>query len=399
MGECVSNESLSSAVLTEDIVDWLMDETLQEAEPSAVYGNLCERLRGAGLPLMRGYVTFRVLHPLYSASALVWNAVGGVVVDHMRREETGRTQFTAGPLGHVVTHRLPALRRRLTGPAAMLDFSVLEEFRDSGGTDYLVVAIAFDQSWNHGIVCSWLGDRPSGFTDSEIALLRRVSRELAIALKAKLERSIAKNIAHAYLGKRAGDAVLSGLIGRGDGEKITAVLWYSDLRRSTELADRLSAEAFLQLLGHYFEMTAAAVVDHGGEIVSFIGDAVLGLFRVEGSLEETCQRAFAAATESRRRLSEAMQTSTCPEIDFGVALHVGEVIYGNVGLEQRLQFTIVGSAVNEVVRVEDLTKQLGYPFIVTSSFAKAVKHEWRSLGAHVLRGLEAPLELLTPANS
>ena len=105
----------------------------------------------------------------------------------------------------------------------------------------------------------------------------------ASRLKSRIERSVAQNIAHAYLGKRAGQAVLSGLIRRGDGEKITAALWYSDLRHSTELADRLSTEDFLHLLGRYFEMTAAAVLDHGGEVVSLIGDAVLGLFRVEGS--------------------------------------------------------------------------------------------------------------------
>ena len=153
--------------------------------------------------------------------------------------------------------------------------------------------------------------------------LQRITRELGIALKSKIERSVAQNIAHAYLGKRAGQAVLSGLIRRGDGEKITAALWYSDLRHSTELADRLSADDFLQLLGRYFEMTAAAVLDHGGEVVSLIGDAVLGLFRVEGSVEEACGRALASAFEARRRLDAAQPKATDPVLDFGIALHLG----------------------------------------------------------------------------
>jgi adenylate cyclase len=272
---------------------------------------------------------------------------------------------------------------------------VLEEYRALGGTDYLVFLVGFDQSGERGIICSWLGDRATGFTDDEIAQLQRITRELGIALKAKFERSVAQNIAHAYLGKRAGEAVLHGLIRRGDGEKITAALWYSDLRRSTELADRLSAEAFLNLLGRYFEMTAAAVLDHGGEVVSLIGDAVLGLFRVEGSSEEACGRALTAAHEARRRLGASQPAAI--DLDFGIALHLGQVIYGNVGVPERLQFTVVGSAVNEVVRVQDLTKQLGCPLLATAAFAAATAGPWRPLGEHRLRGFETPVPILTMA--
>ncbi len=161
--------------------------------------------------------------------------------------------------------------------------------------------------------------------------LQRVTRELSIALKAKIERNVAQNIAHAYLGKRAGQAVLNGLIRRGDGEKITAALWYSDLRHSTELADRLSAEAFLHLLGRYFEMTASSVLDHGGEVVSLIGDAVLGLFRFEGAPDEACGRALAAAQEARRRLSTPQPAAAGPGYLWqcrsarAVAVHAGWV--------------------------------------------------------------------------
>jgi adenylate cyclase len=169
-------------------------------------------------------------------------------------------------------------------------------------------------------------------------------------------------------------------------------LWYSDLRRSTELADRLSTEVFLDLLGRYFEMTAAAVLDYGGEVVSLIGDAVLGLFRVERSPDGACGRALAAAHEARRRLNFSQPRLA---FDFGIALHLGEVIYGNVGVPERLQFTLVGSAVNEVVRVQDLTKQLGYPLLATATFAGAAAGTWRPLGEHLLRGFETPMPILT----
>ena len=141
-------------------------------------------------------------------------------------------------------------------------------------------------------------------------------------------------------------------------------------------------------------MTASAVLDHGGEVVSLLGDAVLGLFRVEGAPEEACGRALAAAHEARRRLG-AQVASVDEPLDFGISLHLGQVIYGNVGVPERLQFTLVGSAVNEVVRVQDLTKQLGYPLLATASFAHAAAGAWHPLGEHVLRGFETPTPILT----
>jgi adenylate cyclase len=384
----------ATTVLGSAIVEWLAGEALRDTEPAILYGELCQRLRGVGMPILRAHVAFRVLHPLYDASTMDWTAENGVVVEYFRPEE-GQDEFLRGPLGHAMIHRLPVLRRRLTGDTALIDFGVLKEFRALGGTDYVVFAVGFDPASGNGVLCSWLGDRATGFTDQEIVELQRITRELGIALKSKIERNVAQNIAHAYLGKRAGQAVLNGSIRRGDGEKITAALWYSDLRCSTELADRLSAEAFLQLLGRYFEMTAASVLDHGGEVVSLIGDAVLGLFRFEGTPDEACGRALAAASEARRRLNTSQPVANDVAFDFGIALHLGQVIYGNVGVPERLQFTLVGSAVNEVVRVQDLTKNLGHPLLATGPFARAVAGVWQPLGEHRLRGLETPMPILT----
>jgi adenylate cyclase len=142
-------------------------------------------------------------------------------------------------------------------------------------------------------------------------------------------------------------------------------------------------------------MTASSVLDHGGEVVSLIGDAVLGLFRIEGAPEEACGRALAAALQARRRLGTRQPAAADAAFDFGISLHLGQVIYGNVGVPERLQFTLVGSAVNEVVRVQDLTKKLGHPLLATASFAGATPGAWRPLGEHILRGLETPMSILT----
>jgi adenylate cyclase len=392
----MDSQETASTILGGTISAWLAEEALHDSEPAALYAELCQRLRGVGIPILRGQIGFRILHPLYDASAISWTADSGAVVDLFSPDDSGQERFRRSLFGHALAHRLPVLRRRLTGETALLDFAELEGYRALGGTDYVVFLVGFGRTWLRGVICSWLADRAAGFTDNEILQLQRITRELGIAMKSRIERSVAHNVAHAYLGKRAGEAVLNGLIRRGDGEKITAALWYSDLRHSTALADRLSAEDFLNLLGRYFEMTAASVLEGGGEVVSLIGDAVLGLFRVEGSPHEACRRALAAAHEARRRLG-ATGGAADPPLDFGIALHLGEVIHGNVGVPERLQFTVVGSAVNEVVRVQDLTKQLDCPLLATAPFAAAVAGPWRRVGEHVLRGRETPMPLLAMA--
>src|SRR5260370_24909900 len=230
----MDNQAPQSTVLDGSILEWLSNEALQDSEPGALYGELCQRLRGVGRPILRGEVAFRILPPLYDASTVNWGAERGVVVELYRPEDsTGHERFVRSPLGHALAHRLPILRRRLTGETALLDFESLGEMRASGGTDYVVFVVGFDRASQNGILCSWLGDRPAGFTDGEIAELQRVTRELGIALKSKIERSVAQNVAHAYLGKRAGQAVPNGPIPRRGCAENTAAPWDRRLRPST----------------------------------------------------------------------------------------------------------------------------------------------------------------------
>ncbi len=391
-----------SGVLSDDIAGWLAGEALGNSEPAALFDSLCRRLRAAGVPIMRGNASFNVLHPLYHAGALTWTAEG---VDVQLFDGTAfiSENYLRNPMHHAIQHGLPLLRRRLTGRAALLDFPVLEDLRARGGHDYLLLLVRFgepprgDGTERRGIVCSWVADRPSGFSDGEIRLLQRITSRLVVSLKGRLERAIAHNVASAYLGRHAGQAVLRGAIHRGDGEKLQAALWYSDLRHSTTLADHDTAEGFLRVLNRYFEMTAGAIHDHGGEVVSFIGDAVLGFFRADGHPGAACERALAAAREAQARLAAHQPHDGAARIEFGIGLHLGDVIYGNVGVPERLQFTLVGSPVNEVARIEDLTKTLGHPLLVSEAFANAVPRGWRGLGDHALRGINRPVGIFAPA--
>jgi adenylate cyclase len=197
----MDNQETASSVRGNAIMEWLTDESLHDSEPAAVYSELCLRLRDAGIPILRGQVGFRILHPLYDASTIRWTVERGVVVDHFGPEDSVQERFLRSPLSHVLTHRLPVFRRRLTGPAAILDFAVLEEFRAIGGTDYVVFLVSFDRAGEKGIICSWIGNRTAGFTDDDITLLQRIVRQLGVALKSKIEHYVAQNIARAYLGK------------------------------------------------------------------------------------------------------------------------------------------------------------------------------------------------------
>ena len=190
--------------------------------------------------------------------------------------------------------------------------------------------------------------------------------------------------------------MLKGSIRRGDGEKIGVALWYSDLRRSTRLYNNLAVEDFLQVINRYFEMTAGAVFDAGGEVVQFVGDAVLGYFRVDGDPSIACTKALGAAEEARRRAAAFAPGPGEEPLEFGISLHLGQVIYGNLGVPERLQFSLIGSAVVEVVRVQDMTKRLNCNLLATGTFASAVARKWKSMGEHELRGFDQTRHLFTP---
>ena len=379
----------AATTAVDQITGWLADMALSSAAAEDVFAGCCTRVRAAGVPLIRGSAAFRVLHPLYETMALRWTGAG-LEIEHFDWDDRESPEWLTSPLYHAIINRLPIIRRRLTGRAALLDFPILHELRDMGGSDYVCCIVPFDAEWRKGVAMSWLGDRRQGFTEREVGNLATISQHLAVTMKTKIEGTIARNVATAYLGPAAGDAVLQGAIRRGDGEAIDAALFYSDLRGSTGLAARMPVEDFLATLNAHFERTAGAVQRHGGEIVSYIGDGVLAMFRAGDDLAQACARAVDAARDA---VGEPDKVAP----DFGVARHAGRVIHGNIGLPDRLQFTVIGAAVNEVVRVQDLTKDIGAPLLVTRALADRVPHSWHRHGAHALRGVDAPVEVLAPS--
>jgi adenylate cyclase len=393
------------AALIDRTADWLMEQALGQTTLEDLFGGCCERLLGAGIPLSRAHITFRVLHPLYEAMAMTWlrgRAVESASYVHREGEEPPEP-FASGPLWHMVQTHLPFFRRRLTGDEAIVDFPALAELRDAGATDYLGYLVYFGGGPRDGIAGFWTTDRPSGFREQDIRDLLRIQQRLSVASKIRIREQIALNVATAYLGPDAGRRVLAGQIQRGDGETIHAVIWYSDLRGSTGMADALPPDDYIRTLNDYFGCAGGAVLAQDGEIVAFIGDAVLAIFPVDQTPDATtraCERALAACREAQIRLAAVnlrRKQKGKDQLTFGLALHLGDVLFGNIGLPERVSFSIIGSTVNEVARLEALTKELGRQILATRAFADHTSIKWDNLGRHQLRGVGAPLEILSPA--
>ena len=382
-----------------------MEQALGQTALADLFGGCCERLLGAGIPLSRADIAFRVLHPLYEAMGMTWLRGSGVESEsYIHREgEEPPEPFASSPLWYMARTQLPFLRRRLTGDEAIIDFPLLAELRDAGSTDYLGYLVYFGSGPRDGIAGSWTTDRSSGFREQDIRDLLRIQQRLCVASKMRIREQIALNVVTAYLGPDAGRRVLAGQIQRGDGETIHAVIWYSDLRGSTHMADTLPRDDYIRTLNNYFECAGGAVLAQGGEILSFIGDAVLAIFPIDGNAKATtraCERALAACRDAQSRLAAVnlkRREAGANQLAFGLALHLGDVLFGNIGLPERVSFSIIGSTVNEVARLEALTKELGRQILATGAFAGHTSIMWDNLGRHQLRGVGAPLEVLSPA--
>jgi adenylate cyclase len=245
---------------------------------------------------------------------------------------------------------------------------------------------------------SWATDRPTGFSDDDLAALQRIQRRLAVTCKTVIQARIARNVSEAYLGRQTGERVLSGLIRLGDSEARRALVWFSDLRDSTRLAETMRGADFLDLLNLYFECAARPAMAAGGEVLAFVGDAVLAMFPVndDAELPQLTRRVLEALRMSlvaADRMNAERRRAGLELIRYGIGLNIGTVMYGNIGVPERLAFSAVGPTVIEVARLEKLTKTIGARVLATSEVAAYDPHLWRSMGRHALDGFGEPQEL------
>ncbi|MEM7303302.1 MAG: adenylate/guanylate cyclase domain-containing protein [Pseudomonadota bacterium] len=399
---------MSHKTLVSELGEWLIDQALDDPDMETMFDHVCQRLYSLGVPLSRARLTWPTLHPLFGAETVLWKRGESTVFEQFEHQDKETPSWDASPMKFMLDHEISVLRRRLTGDNQQLDFPILEDLMNEGDTDYVIISTEFItraklKSRNKsGLFVSWASDRPNGFSDDDIAALQKIQRRFSAACKTAIQSRIADNIVTTFLGPQAGKQVLDGAIRRGDGRETKAVVWYSDLRNSTALADTMPPEDYISMLNEYFECTAGPVVEAGGEVLDFIGDAVLAIFPFEGSDQlQDAARAASQALKNSLTQADALNAERKKKgeipITFGVGLNTGRVMFGNIGVPQRLTFSVIGPTVNEVARIEAMTKAVESRALVTRAIASVEPDKWKSTGSHRLEGVAKQIELFAPS--
>ena len=351
------------------------------------------------MQLHRATLSVGVLHPDLLAKTYTWERSARYVSETDIYHGIQTTdQYLDSPF-RLLNEGEAFVRQRLTGPNAQIDYTMLEDQRDAGARDY--IAIGLPRSDGNVYRTSWTTDRDTGFSDAEIERLLALRPALGVVVELQSRAEMTKSVLDLYLGREAGRRVYAGDIKRGDGKTIHSVLWMCDLRGFTSLSDRIPLPFLIAVLNDYFEAVTGPIHAHGGEVLKFIGDAVLGIFRIEDESEitEICERALGAAelaVANMHILNWRRGREDKAPLDFSIALHVGDAMYGNVGAHDRLDFTVIGPAVNLCARLEALAGSLGEKLICSADFAAASTSEMRSVGSHSLKNVERETEAFVP---
>jgi adenylate cyclase len=388
----------------EELSAWITAAGLAGQSETAILAGFCEREVARGLPLARALVLIDTLHPIYEGRAFRWTrAQKETTLTEYGRTDDDLSRWQRSPFYRLEESGETVLRRRLTADTEG-EFSVFPDLRADRVTDYVAIANRFDgDEAIGGIDCvysSWATDASQGFAEDDIAHLCRLMPFLALAIKSASLARIAGTLVETYLGRDPGRRVLRGRIARGVAERIEAVLWFSDLRGYTRISDTAPPEEIIPLLNHYADAIISAIHEQGGDVLKLMGDGALAIFTA-ADRGRACDAALTAAVAARHSVTAVNQrraTKGLPITDMYLALHIGDVFYGNIGSKDRLDFTVVGPAVNEVSRIAALCRSVDQPLLVSSAFAAAVgeaKGHLVSVGRYALRGVGRPQDLYT----
>jgi adenylate cyclase len=386
--------SLGAPIPGGQIGRWILSEGPQIDSDIEMFDELCWRLVGDGVPLFRATLHMGTLHPQIGGLGARWLRSFNVIEEYrILRGADSTDEFLHSPIRATIERGTP-FRRRLTGDTP--EYPLLTKLRGFGVTDYL--ALALNRTFRGFPVVTWATDRPSGFSNADIAALEEINPALAAIVETRAVRRITENLLDTYLGPQAGRRVLAGQIQRAEGEQLRAVIMITDMRGFTALSDRLPGEEVIELLDDYFDAIVTPIEARKGETLKFMGDGVLAIFPAadDDDFSEASVQALEAALEGLERLgivNKARRGAEQTEIRIGIGLHLGEVIFGNVGAADRLDFTVIGPAVNLASRIEGLTKRLLRPILVSSAFARICPRPLISLGFHPVRGLFEPEEV------
>jgi len=378
------------------VIRWLMTDARRRVEASEFLEAFADRLRAAGVDVSRITTGVPILHPQIFSFSGLWQLGKGTTERLYRAGPDTLATMSSSPIWIAYEGGGP-VRCDLSAPPRDGEFAILDDLRREGLTDYVVHAIPFaDGSYK---ALSLATARRGGFNSDELALFDSMIPAVAFNLEVQALRRTARTLLDTYVGQQSGGRVLEGQIQRGTGETIRAVIWLCDLRGFTSLSETLPRDALIDLLNCYFGPMCDAVAAQGGEILKFIGDAMLAIFPTRTDTAGTCAAALAAARRAQAALideNRRRETAGLARIDYGLALHVGDVMYGNIGSDTRLDFTVIGPAVNLTARIESMCRQLGRPLLLSSEFVRAGGISAQSLGVFPLKGVGAEQEIFAP---
>ena len=388
----------------DSLVTWIAEAGLSGLGESAILAGLCERLRAVGVPLARANVVIDTLHPVYQGRAFTWKREKiETMLSEFGRSDENEERWERSPFYRLELSGEQLFRRRLT-TATISEFPIFADLKTEAITDYIAIANRFAAEGVVGemdcVYSSWATDLPEGFDDTIVDDLTRLMPSVALAMKSASLARIAGTLVETYLGRDAGRKVLAGSIKRGVADRIEAVLWFSDLRNYTRISDSAEPEQIIPLLNEYADAILSAIHDCGGDILKLMGDGTLAIFTAD-TRASACHTALAAAESARTAVALVNQRRSgdnLPTTDMYLGLHIGEVYYGNIGSRERLDFTVVGPAVNEVSRIAGLCRSVDQPLLVSSAFASAIgepKTLLVSVGRYALSGVGKPQDLYT----
>jgi adenylate cyclase len=391
------------------IIAWLIERGLAGELETELLNGFCSRCGAAGLFLSRAVTIIDTLHPIYEGRAFRWRNDGikeDPIVEYGRTNQGGAAaaNWQSSVFYHLLTTGRDELHCRI-GAGDPLDFAVLETLKEEGQTGFIAFVHRFASSGTIGemdcVYSWWVTQHPGGFTELQTAALRRLLPALALAIKCASLKRIAGTLVEVYLGQETGQRVLAGKIARGVADRISAVLWFSDLHGYTRITDTAPPEEIIPLLNDYADLVISAIHQAGGEVLKLIGDGTLAIFKADDP-GEACRSALQAEASLRQRLAELNERRSAenrPVTSIYIGLHIGEVFYGNIGSEDRLDFTVVGPAVNEASRISSMCRSVDRHVVLSAEFTAATPEPERSrivsVGRYALRGVGRAQELFT----
>ena len=403
-------ENWEMTAALKDLTDWLIQQGLENTPVETWLEACCTRLVAAGIPLQRVNITMRAHHPEIGTVAFRWYRDGESERQDFRRRSEDAEEYIRSPIYYLLSNDTEEIRQRLTDPEPALDFPIFDELRDRGATDYYAVKRFFlrqdharpvnPMQAEEGVIISLTTDAPGGFSGAHIDGLRQLLSPLCLTLKCGANRLMAEDITAAYMGHDASKRVLSGDITRGSSETISAVIWYFDLQGFTKLSETLPGTAIIEMLNDCFGEAVDVVERNGGNVLKFMGDGMLAIFDTD-QIPDARRIAIEAALELRsvfdalneRRAAEGLATT-----GFTLALHAGDVLYGNIGGKTRLDFTVIGPAVNTTARILGMSSAVDQTIVISAKVAAPLLDtvpELVSLGQYRLRGVTERQELFT----